>query len=99
MEEQRIHVALGQQPEEALPVAAEVGHERQVLAAGFGGDTRVALVVEPGVAHRDVFPSHAAARGRHGRAHVFHFHAALQSDDGAKLEPADWALGWYFREM
>src|SRR5271156_1579757 len=57
MEEQRIHVALGGQPEEELPVAAEVGHESQVLAAGFGGDARVALVVELGVAHRDVFPS------------------------------------------
>lgn len=99
MEEQGVNVALGEQFEEAAPVAPKVHHERQMIAAGLSGDFRVALVVEPFVAHRDMFPSHAAARSGLRRTQVLHFGAALESDEGAELEPADGTFRWDFGEM
>src|SRR5579862_2880346 len=74
-------------------------HEREMLAAGFRCDARISLVVEPFVAHRNVFPPYAAARGWHRRTQVFNFGAALQSDKGAKLQLIDGTFGWNFGEM
>src|ERR1700722_10632440 len=99
MEEQGIHVALGEQFEEAEPVLAETHHEREMLAPGLGRDARVALVVEPFVAHWDVFPSHARARGRLRRAQVLDLGAALERHERAKLELTDGTFRRHFSEM
>lgn len=99
MEEQRVYVALGEQFEEAAPVVPKMHHEREMLAAGLRRNARIALIIEPFVAHRDVLPSNVAARGRHRRAQVFDFGAALERHEGAKLQLADGTLGWDFGEM
>src|ERR1700722_3814304 len=99
MEEQRVNVALGEQFEEATPVVPKVHHKREMLAARLRCDARIALIVEPFVAHRDMFPSYVAARGRHRRAQVFDFGTALKSDERAKLQLTDGTFRWDFGEM
>src|SRR5690348_9140227 len=98
MKQQGINVGLREQSEKFAPVGAQGRHQEQMPLRGVALQRDRALL-EPDIAHRNVFPSRGPDQRVVRPPQVRHLDAALKRDDRAQLELFERMLLGYLRKM